>query len=782
MVREILVVKRDTLFNNGDFHGFMPKERRDFSNLILQNFEYVERNDELENNPSLQQIIPYVWLINPKTGKAFLYQRSNEGEEGRLHNKYSGGVGGHIDKDTEYYSQNPIVDAMMRELKEETTMTNYPTPKFVGFLNDETNMVGKVHFGIVAIAETEEDVIPAQHMARGQFYSLEEIDEIFSDPNSSVETWTEISWPYIKQYLKNSTPAQENLVSSASSERVSVAQASKPLAEMEPTLEELKEKILEIFVTSASDHIYAVKSEVPPEMFGAFGSYFSRNPKDFREHLWEAVTGQLEEEASELSGASLKWLAEKNFRTPADAIKKGLMKSQDFFKKWYGAYSHKSIANTVWIPIVTTNISQLFAREIANDQLAFFIEQSTRYVKFDAENMYHDPDIMKSEHKELYSQTLKILASAYVNFLDHAVVFYKERIPYESWLTLQKDPKASNLDRKYEREIKGKALDIARFLLPQATKTNIAMILDARSIERKISVWKGHPLKEMRDGTALIEKSAGQIAPSLLLFTEENPYYSEKLNSYNHEFKVNPPHSFTKGVDLISADPDAFERSVAHILHRHNCGGTFRQRFEEAKNMSFEEKIEILRKVSEKREIHDEWVEADSDFDLTNITFEIRTDIGAIRDWRRHQKWDRGEPRYTLENGHYRPDIIDEMPPETAAIFDQAIEAARRAEETIKNDFPFQVQYLMPMAANHPIVMSAGLDQLQYLIWTRTTPQGNFSYRQDALNIAQAVCKLMPWLLGYEKYPKDKTFEDAYKEAPLKNIIRIQAFQEGMHE
>jgi predicted NUDIX family phosphoesterase/thymidylate synthase ThyX len=782
MVQEILVVKRDTLFNNGDFHGFMPKERRDFSNLILQNFEYQERNDELENNPSIQQIIPYVWIMNPITGKVFIYQRSNEGGEGRLHNKYSGGVGGHIDKETEYYSQNPIVDAMMRELKEEVTMKNYPTPKFVGFLNDETEMVGRVHFGVVAIAETKEDVKPAEHMSKGQFYSPEEIDRIFSDPNNVVETWTEISWPHIKQYVENLSPSKNSSMYKLSAQAINIGHIGTDSIESEPTLEELKDKILEIFVTSARDHIYAVKSEVPPEMFGAFGSYFSRNPKDFREHIWEAITGQLEEQASKLSGKSLKWLADKNFRSPADAIKKGLIKSQDFFKKWYGSYSHKSIANTVWIPIVTTNISQLFAREIANDQLAFFIEQSTRYVKFDAENMYHDPDIMKSKHSELYSQTLKILASAYVNFLEHSTIFYKKRIPYEKWLALQKDPNALNLDRKYEREIKGKALDIARFLLPQAIKTNIAMILDARSLERRISVWKGHPLKELRDGATLIEKSAGQIAPSLLLFTEENPYYSEKLKSYNQAFKVNPPQSFSKGVDLISTDPDAFDRSIAHILHRHNDGGTFRQRFEEAKNMSFDEKREVLRKVTEKRKVYDEWVETDSDFDLTNITFEIRTDIGAIRDWRRHQKWDRGEPRYTLENGHQRPDILNEMPLETAAIYDQAIEAARKAEMVIKKDFPFEVQYLIPMAANHPIVMSAGLDQLQYIIWTRTTPQGNFSYRQDALNIAKSVCKLMPWLLGYQKYPKDKTFEEVYKEAPLKNIIRIQAFEEGMHE
>jgi len=540
--------------------------------------------------------------------------------------------------------------------------------------------------------------------------------------------------------------------------------------------EEIKKRILENFI----------RNEIPPELFGAFGSYFSRNPKDFREHLWDAITGQVADEETFVSDESFLWLANKQFRTPKMAIESGLSKSQDFFRKWYGKYSHKSIANTVWIPIVTTNISQLFAKEVAYDQLAFFIEQSTRYVKFKADNMYHDPEIMQSSHRELYLETLNTLAEAYDSFTLKSIEFYKRKFPYPAWhenqTTKTKVQDEITKQRKYEREIKGKALDIARFLLPQAIKTNLAFILDARSIEYDIGAWKGHPLSELRQGAQAIEKHAGFIAPSLLKYTEKNPYYENKLNAYNGKIKANPPQPFTKGVDMISLDKDALERTIAHILHRHNKGGTFRQRFSEACSLSFPEKLNILKTISQNRAYFDEWIETDEDFDLTHITFEIRTDIGAIRDWRRHQKWDRGEPLYTLDNGHARPEVINEMPPEAAQIYDNAIKVAHNAEMKIRNDFPYQAQYLIPMAANHTIVMSSGLDQLQYMIWTRSTPQGNFSYRQDAFNIAEAACKLMPWLIGYEFYPENKSFEEIYKSAPLKTIIRIQGWEEGMHE
>lgn len=203
MPKEILVVRREDLFQGAEFHGFCPIGIKNYLEIILKNFEYRERNNELENSPRIKQIIPYVWLINYKTKQIFLYKRSTEGEENRLHNKYSGGIGGHIDKDTEQNSENPIIDAMMRELKEELKMKNYPIPKFVGFLNDDFNSVGKVHFGIVAIGETEEDAFPAMHMSHGKFYSVEEIEKLVARPENELESWSQFSWSFVKNYVKS---------------------------------------------------------------------------------------------------------------------------------------------------------------------------------------------------------------------------------------------------------------------------------------------------------------------------------------------------------------------------------------------------------------------------------------------------------------------------------------------------------------------------------------------------------------------------------------------------
>jgi len=200
MGKEILAVKREILFKEGAFQGFISGDFRNYMDLITKNCEYKNR-DDVEYNPEWQQPIPYVWIINPKTKKLFTYRRATDKKynDQRLRNKWSCGIGGHIDRED---AENPVINAMMRELCEEVVMSFYPEPKIIGYINDDSDSVGKVHFGVVAIAETEDVVEKGDdEMAEGRFMSVQEIEKLFSNPENEIENWTKISWPFVKSYL-----------------------------------------------------------------------------------------------------------------------------------------------------------------------------------------------------------------------------------------------------------------------------------------------------------------------------------------------------------------------------------------------------------------------------------------------------------------------------------------------------------------------------------------------------------------------------------------------------
>ena len=206
MVREILVVKRGALFPDGEFHGFVSKDEKDYMAQILGAYEYQER-DDVEGNPDWQQPIPYIWLIDRVNKKVFVYRRADrdnvEGyKEERHKHKWSCGIGGHIDKITDEHEENPVVAAMLRELEEEVIMEVYPTPEIIGFLNDDRDSLGLDHFGIIAVAEVEGDVKPGDsEIAEGRWMSISEAEEHFARDDVEIEGWTDLSWPLVKEHL-----------------------------------------------------------------------------------------------------------------------------------------------------------------------------------------------------------------------------------------------------------------------------------------------------------------------------------------------------------------------------------------------------------------------------------------------------------------------------------------------------------------------------------------------------------------------------------------------------
>lgn len=206
MNTDILVIKRDILFKDFVLDGFVHIEDKNILPIINEYSEYQLRNDALEKNLAFKQIIPYIIVINKKEKKIFGYKRfkKNAGfHETRLHNKFSIGLGGHVDKVEA--KDNLIYESMMREFMEEVDMVNYPSPKVIGFINSELTEVDRMHIAIVAIADTTESVGKRENeeVVEEKFYSIDEIESIIKDDSIQIETWTKVAWPAVKNYILN---------------------------------------------------------------------------------------------------------------------------------------------------------------------------------------------------------------------------------------------------------------------------------------------------------------------------------------------------------------------------------------------------------------------------------------------------------------------------------------------------------------------------------------------------------------------------------------------------
>lgn len=151
---QIIIVSREILFDNekNAFNGFLSKNDVQGEEIFntFKNYE-VKRRGDMEEDPSYKQLISYCLLEN-ENDEILVYQRLSGGGEERLHGQSSVGVGGHMNNVVGADSINEVLRVnAQRELNEEVGLSEDRSQnmEYIGFINDDTNAVGKVHIGVV---------------------------------------------------------------------------------------------------------------------------------------------------------------------------------------------------------------------------------------------------------------------------------------------------------------------------------------------------------------------------------------------------------------------------------------------------------------------------------------------------------------------------------------------------------------------------------------------------------------------------------------------------------
>lgn len=185
----VYVVKRYKLFDRSFPHGFRrPWEvpLTEYLDRIRTHGFFVERR-HAETDSEMKQIIPYCVLLRP--GEVFLLRRRPKGGESRLFHLQSIGVGGHINPvDRE---GDPLAAGLERELLEEVAIDGDWDATPLGIINDESQDVGSVHFGLVYGVKIEGDVrIREVDQLEGRWASIPDLLAHLRTARDSFESWS----------------------------------------------------------------------------------------------------------------------------------------------------------------------------------------------------------------------------------------------------------------------------------------------------------------------------------------------------------------------------------------------------------------------------------------------------------------------------------------------------------------------------------------------------------------------------------------------------------------
>ena len=159
----------------------------------LEEVGYFRPRNEVEEDPSFQQLIPYVVLTcGPMV---LLLERTARGGEARLHGKLSIGVGGHVNPEPP--GPEPLlVRGLRREVCEEIDLPDSGSlePALLGFIRDPSNAVGRVHFGLACRIELPEPVaIREKETLIGRWVAPSELTRF----EERMETWSRALQPSI---------------------------------------------------------------------------------------------------------------------------------------------------------------------------------------------------------------------------------------------------------------------------------------------------------------------------------------------------------------------------------------------------------------------------------------------------------------------------------------------------------------------------------------------------------------------------------------------------------
>ncbi len=177
------------ILNNLPKTGFLLlSSLQPFIDFIEEEHKFIERY-KVEEDSEYKQIIPYIVIRNDKD-ETLLMQRTSKQSENRLHNKFSIGVGGHINQSDINGNMSPIFNGLNRELNEEITIGKYAGPTFKGLINDNDNNVGKYHLAVVFEIKSLDGVVKIKESdkMKGEWAAKQKLQSKYE----FMETWSKI--------------------------------------------------------------------------------------------------------------------------------------------------------------------------------------------------------------------------------------------------------------------------------------------------------------------------------------------------------------------------------------------------------------------------------------------------------------------------------------------------------------------------------------------------------------------------------------------------------------
>lgn len=452
-------------------------------------------------------------------------------------------------------------------------------------------------------------------------------------------------------------------------------------------------------------------------------------------------------------------------------------RAEQFLNTFYFQYGHRSIADLAHIPMAVERLSLLAAIALVDETRWDGQERSTRYQDFRRSGWY-TPALPEKE-RQAYNKAIDGLFTSYEALSRQMAEALKQVVSRPE----EMKPEA------YERTLRARAFDVARYLLPLATNTSLGQIVNARTLEGQVSRLLSSSFAEIRGlGVQLreaakapawnllrdrLEEMAGEgtvdpqetpelfeqlmpevrTAPTLVKYAEPNLYLQQsctELDQAARELMKDAPIYPAPLVDLLDDDEDLEVEIATSLLYPH-CHYSYRQLRGAVAALPEARRDEIIGLGARHRGRHDELLRGFKSGD--GFRFDILMDIGGFRDMHRHRRCVQLIQQFSNVHGYEEP-VCPGQPTLAEAgldgLYRDAMNSAYAAYEHVKQsgvpEAAESAQYLLPLGTRCRAMFKMDFAEALYISELRSGVAGHYSYRLVAWAMFKAVERRHPSL------------------------------------
>ena len=483
-------------------------------------------------------------------------------------------------------------------------------------------------------------------------------------------------------------------------------------------------KILNRFFTNIDRPVFGLLN-LPEVVKGAMFARYSRSSKSLRRLFLDEFVSEPETGIDAIAGAL------------DDDPLVATRRAEQLFQRVFFEYGDDSVAQLGGAHLACEQASNLLTKVLEWGRLAAYLEQSTRYVKYDTRlgdrYRYLTPDeIADSKHHERY-----------VAHSERVFDTYSHLVAQVSDVFAARHPRGENDSKMiWNATIRAKACDTVRGMLPVATLSNVGIYGTGQAYEMALVRMQASPLREVREYGEMMLEELRKIIPSFLTrvdLEDRGVLWSEYLADVRSKLEQLAPDSdptdLGPSVQLTDWDPDAETEIVAAALYAVSelPDETLT---EVARAMTPEQKAAVFAAMVGQR--MNRRHKPGRAMERTTYRFDVKCDIGAFRDLQRHRLMTLEWQRFSTRLGYDLPDEIEQqgLSHEWRSIMDDS----GALYEDIRDDLGADVaQYVVPFAYNVRFVMEMNPRQAFHLIELRSQPAGHAAYRVVAHDMHRAI-------------------------------------------